>query len=366
MALNISLTAAKYLARSFFLNFLSLLLLLLGIVYVFDMVELLRRAAKFDDIPLGLVFVMSLYKLPEVQQIILPFAVMLSAMFTFWQLNRRYELIVLRASGMSVWQFLLPILGAGFLIGVVDTTVINPIGAKLLHQFEELESVHLERRKSIVSFSEQGLWLRQPHDNGHLILHAGDIDLPGWKLKDVMVLFFGEEDSFQRRIDAPSATLEQGAWNFQEPVSNRLQALPERNDFMKLATDLTIEDIEDSFASSETVSFWALPGFIRVMEQTGFDATSFKIHFQVLLSKPLMLVAMILLAASVSLNPPRSSYGLVLILSGILIGFLVFFGNTFLQAMGGSQKIPVFLAAWVMPILTFLAGLTIMANNEDG
>ena len=75
-------TLSRYLGRTYILGFLSLLAVLLGIVYLFDTVELFRRASKFSDVPLPLVLQMGLLKLPEVGQIILPFAVLFSAMMS--------------------------------------------------------------------------------------------------------------------------------------------------------------------------------------------------------------------------------------------------------------------------------------------
>lgn len=100
--MKMNLTLSRYLARAYFLNTLLLLAALLGIIYLFDTVELIRRASKIEQVPLGAVLRMGLFKLPEVGQVLFPFAILFGAMFTFWQLNRRSELVVLRASGFSV------------------------------------------------------------------------------------------------------------------------------------------------------------------------------------------------------------------------------------------------------------------------
>ncbi len=75
---------------------------------------------------------------------------------------------------------------------------------------------------------------------------------------------------------------------------------------------------------------------------------------------------MVLLAATVSLRPPRSQGTFGLIVSGVVIGFLVFFLSSFLQAMGSSQQIPVLLAAWSPAIVTLFLGLAVMLSLEDG
>ncbi|HRQ62207.1 MAG TPA: LptF/LptG family permease, partial [Alphaproteobacteria bacterium] len=72
---RISPTLCRYIARNYLWNLLGLFAALLFIIYLFDMVELIRRASKRDDIPFALVIQMGLLKLPEVAQIISPFAI---------------------------------------------------------------------------------------------------------------------------------------------------------------------------------------------------------------------------------------------------------------------------------------------------
>lgn len=355
-----------YLSGTYVRNFLFLASVILGIVYLFDTVELLRRAAKFDDVPIFLVLQMGLFKLPEVGQLVLPFAVLFSAIFTFWQLTRRYELIAVRAAGLSIWQILSPIIMTAVVIGALQIAVINPFGALMIGKFEEWESTSLKRQTSLIALSKQGLWLKQDQDNGHVILHAGNIDSDNWILKKIIVLFFDDNYGFVRRLDARQAELKPGEWSFQEVVSNRPRELPEKSDFISMATDLTREDIEDSFASPETISFWAMPSFIKTMENTGFDPIRLKIHYQVLLSQPLLYLAMVLLAACVSLRPPRSGGTFILIVGGIFVGFMIFFTSSFLQALGASHQIPVSLSAWAPALIATLIGATIIMNLEDG
>lgn len=367
--MNFSSTMNRYLARSYIINMLFMMLVLLGIIYLFDTVELLRRAGKKDDISLSLVLQMGLLKLPEVGQILFPFAILFSAMFTFWQLTRRHELVVVRSAGFSVWQFLAPLMAVALVVGLLNVTVVNPVGAMLLSKFERLENQYLSNKKNYVTLLREGLWLRQIQDQGneHVILHADRINLTEWELHDVMVLFFGPADELVRRIDAKKARLDNGMWTFETVISNYPgQREPEVLPLVALPTELTVKELEESFASPETLSFWELPGFIKTLESTGFDATPMRIHYQALLAQPLLFVAMILLAATFSLRPPRFRGALAFIATGILIGFIVFFMASFLQALGASHQIPAFLAAWSPASITFLLGVAVLLNLEDG
>ena len=79
-----------------------------------------------------------------------------------------------------------------------------------------------------------------------------------------------------------------------------------------------------------------------------------------------MFAAMVLLAATVSIRPPRFRGAAVLFAIGIFIGFVVFFASGFLQALGASGQIPAMLAAWSPALICFLLGLSVMMNLEDG
>jgi len=366
MSKLLSSTLGRYLSSLYVLNFIGLYAGLLCIVYLFDTVELLRRAAKFEDLPLLLVLQMGLLKLPEVGQILLPFAILFSAMFTFWQLSKREELTILRSSGLSAWQFLMPIMAAAFLIGLFQIFVINPMGALFLKKFETLEIQYLERQEQQIALSDQGLWLKQKHGEGNVVLHASEVELPAWILKNVMVLFFEGNNDFAKRIDASQAVLEPGQWTFKEATINAKRELPQKLDLVSLETHLTATEIEESFASAETIPFWQLQTYIKTMQATGFDPTRLRIYFQSLLSQPLFFIAMILLAASVSLRPARVRGAFILIVAGVFIGFVVFFFSNFIQALGVSGQIPVIIAAWFPAIICFLLGIGAMMTLEDG
>lgn len=362
----ISSTLGRYLAGSYLKNLVYMLLILLGVIYLFDTVELLRRASKHDEVPLRIVLQMGLYKLPEMGEIIAPFAILFSAIFTFWQLSRRSELVILRGSGFSVWQFMGPILIVGLLTGILQIGIINPAGSLFVARFKDMESDYLSHRSSHIAIFEEGLWMRQSHDQGHVIIHAANVKMPEWSLKDVMTLYFDSQDNLIKRLDAPRAKLENDRWTFYNATINTRGEEETHQQKLSLQTNVTIDEIEKSFASPGTMSFWKLPRFIKTMETTGFDATRLKIHYQNLIAQPFLYLAMILLAASVSIRPQRMNGTLTMIVSGILIGFIVFFLSSFLQALGASHQIPIILAAWSPPLITLMLGVTAILHLEDG
>jgi len=359
-------TLSRYLTRLYLINFLGLMSILLGIVYLFEIIELLRRAVKADDVPLSLVFGMGLLKLPDMAVIIAPFAILFSALYSFWQLSKRSELVVLRCAGISVWQFLLPIIVSAMAIGIFMITVVNPISSALYIQYSALERVHLKKdRGNVIAVFKQGLWLRQDTEKGYAIFHSENVD-PDWQLRDVLVLSFDENDKFRNRIDAPTAMLKSGNWVLRDPIFNSSGTAAKKSKTASIPTDLTPRDIEESFSSPKAMGFWNMPSFIDTLEATGFDSTRVRIHFQSLLSQPFLYAAMILLAACVALRQQRQGQTFIFLVIGVFTGFVVFIMSNFLQVLGASHQLPVFLAAWSPAMIFTLLGATILLTLEDG
>lgn len=358
-------TLSRYISRLFIVNFLGLTLILLGLVYIFDTIELLRRAAD-TNIPFGLVLSMAAMKLPQVGQEIIPFAILFAAIYTCWKLNKTSELAVIRAAGLSAWQFLAPMIICAFGIGILTTAAINPVSSIMLSKYAQMEIVHLQKSNNLVTVSRTGIWLRQPaEDQGYALLHAESFSQKEWRLGDVIVLFFDKDDTFQKRIDSPTVYLKDGYWDMQNAQVNTLDgasAVPQ----LDLPTELTAEKIEESFADPETISFWQIPEYLRIMTETGFPGTRLAIHFQSLLAQPFLLAAMILLAATFSLRPQRIGGTALMITLGVAVGFFIFFMESILQAFGISQKIPVYLAAWTPALVSLLLGTTALLHMEDG
>jgi len=370
--------AGEKLRRS--LHFAIFLLAFLSIIYLFDMVELIRRGAG-KDVSFGLLLEMGFLKLPKVGQVLLPFAILFSAMYSFFTLTKRYELIVVRAAGFSVWQFLAPVIAVAILLGTFHVMVVNPLSALLISRYEKLESIHLNGEDQQIAFLRDGLWLRQDNlpqidaaaktaktaDDGYMVFHALKVDQGSWALHDVSIFEFNQSNKFIRRYDAKTANLRAGYWELETAIIHDLrQSRTQSLDAFTLATLLTPQDIEESFAPLETISFWQLPGHISMLEESGFDATRLKVHLQSLLSQPLLFIAMVLLAASVSMRPPRARGTLMLVVAGIVIGFFFFFSSSFLQALGASRQIPPLLAAWAPALIAFMLGVSAIMTLEDG
>lgn len=364
--LNLSPTLTAYIARQFTTRFLSFFLGLIGIIILVSIVDLLDRTANKDDVGLTLVVQMVMLKVPHLSQEVLPFTILFAGMATFWRLTRSNELVVARSAGVSVWQFMLPSILVSTLVGVLAVTLLNPIASILLGRYEQLEARHLNHGASTMAISKTGLWLRQADAQGQSVIHALRASPDIEELFDVIVFRFGSGDRFAGRIDAVRAELHEGSWRLYDAWVMTPGTPAQFAEQMEIETDLTPNKILDSFAPPETLSFWSLPGFIALLEQAGFSGNRHRLQFHRLLASPLLLAAMILIAASFSLRPQRRGHVGVIILSGICAGFLLYFFSNFVFALGLSGKLPVVLAGWSPTGIALMLGASLLLHLEDG
>jgi len=363
--LRLSPTLSAYVARQYTMWFLAYFSGLVGVILLVSIVDLLDRLAA-RDASLGIVLHMVMLKLPYLSQEIMPFTVLFAGLSCFWKLARSHELVITRAAGISVWQVLLPVLGVATLVGVLTVALLNPLAAILLGRFEQMEAKYIRNEGSTLAVSRTGVWLRQADANGQSVIHALRATHDPLVLHEVIVFQFEDQDRFVGRIDAARAVLEPNRWVLFDAWQTRPGGTADFAKRVEVESNLTREKILDSFAPPETISFWSLPGFIALLTEAGFSAVRHKLQFHRLLATPVLLTAMVLLAATFSLRPQRRGRVALIILSGVLAGFLLYFLSNFVFALGLSARIPVVLAAWTPAGVCMMLGVATLLHLEDG
>jgi lipopolysaccharide export system permease protein len=141
---------------------------------------------------------------------------------------------------------------------------------------------------------------------------------------------------------------------------------PRQVERYELPTALTAAELGRSVAKPEDASFWTLPGLIDSAERTGTNPDRFRLTFHTLLNRPLFLVAIVTIAATVSLRLTRYGGTGRLVLSGAAFGFLLYVLTEIVNDLGGHGIINPVLAAWLPPIIGLTFGTTALLYQEDG
>lgn len=365
------MTLSLYIARRFLGSFLVVLGVFFGIMLLIDTIDQLRRLNQSDA---GLISALHLAALnvPESLYRILPLIVVLAAISLFMALARSSELVVVRAAGRSGLRFLIAPVVTALISGLVAVAVLNPFVAATTRLYDNVQADLARGGSSAMSVSENGLWLRQGDGNGQTVIQAARTNQDGTELYGVSFLLLDAEGLPAARIEANVARLEPGAWvlegakRWDLTARNPEQSSTRLADGSTLPSDLTREGIRDSFGSPSAIPFWSLPSYIAGLERAGFSARAHQVWFQMELAQPLLLAAMVLVAAGFTMRHARFGKTGTLVLFAVLSGFAIFFLRNFAQVLGENGQIPVALAAWAPPVAATMMALGLLLHLEDG
>jgi lipopolysaccharide export system permease protein len=363
---RLSYTLSSYFSKFFLRKFMMFLLILAGIILLFDFSELLRRVSSKPDVHIGIVTQMALLRLPQLSEQLLPFIVLFSAMFSLWRLSRYNEITIVRAAGVSIWEMLFPFMASAFFIGVLDLGVINPIAATMMGRYEFLNKVHFHKEKSGISISEGGIWLRQMTTSGPIVLRVSRIDASRNYLSNITILEYKEHDVFERRIDAKYATLKEKGLELEQVWISHVDEPPKQLAYLFYPANITASSFQESNKAPAYLSFWSLLEYSQLMENSGLSGLKYRLYWHSLIARTFWLIAMIFIAAIFSLRSPRHGGKIILIVSATAVGFVLYILRDITYAMGQSSVLPTLLAAWTPTVISAMLGIAVLLHLEDG
>lgn len=357
-------TLARYFLRRYAMTTFWFVLGVSAIIFLADFSETARRMSGLPGYSVPAALGLTALRLPLILQQTVPFIALFVGMTTLISLNRRYELVVTRAAGISAWQFILPFVGGAVMLGILSVTVLNPIAA-----WGESQSLAVEagwRNEGGASRQQVLPWLRQSSGGQDTIIGAKSFEDNGTMLKDVVLVHLDKDGNILKRQDARSAKLEDGYWLLTDVAEITPGHVPTREATARISTNLRQEFVQERLTQPETVAFFDLSHKIEVAQSFGISSKALETQYHFLLSMPFLLVAMTLIAATVSLKFSRFAQSRSVILGGIVSGFVLYVVTVLVRAFGSSGVVPPFVAVWVPVVVALALGATILLHQEDG
>ncbi len=370
--MTVTYTLSRYITRQFLFAVTAAWIALSLLVAMFDFIELLRRSASKPDATFALVSEIAGLRIPFIMIQILPFSILLGGILCFWRLTRTSELVVARAAGVSAWEFLTLPTFCAMLMGTITTAALSPLSSAMLARADAMETAYIRTGGGPMALNGGQLWLRQSDrelfPRGVAIIHASAVAVRDHRLETgpISVFRLDDSDHLLTRIEASAAILDNGFWSFTGARSIQPDRLPVPDSAIRLATDLTVTRVRDSFASPDTLSVWVLPDFIDLLERSGFSPVRHRLHFHALLALPLLSATMALVAAGFSMRPARRGGVAKMIGGGVAAGFALFVVSKVAEEFGQSGALPVILAAWAPAASGLMLAVALLLHTEDG
>lgn len=357
------------LGRYFFMRYIALTFWFFigsaAIIFIVSFTEISGQIGGLVENSTRMALMIAILQTPMIMQQAVPFIGLVSGIVALVALNRKYELVVVRAAGISAWQFLVPICLGAFTFGVVALLVLNPLASIGLERAQALE-VEAHAGNNVPDTQPNAPWIKQRTDEGETIIGAQSTANQGQEIIGATFLRIGEDRQISERLDAERALLRNGYWELFNVKRFRDGSSADSLDTARIATNLLPEYVMERLVRPEMIPIYDLPRKISAARSFGVRANAFAMHFHSLMALPALLVAMALIAATVSMRFARMGQSTTIILGGVLAGFLLYVVSVLVKAFGSAGLVPPVMAAWLPVLVAGFFGVTFLLYKEDG
>ena len=353
------MTLDYYVLRLLLVRTLVAAVVLIGLVQV---LELFDVTTDILERGLGLAGVghYSLLRLPGQFQQVAPLSVLVGAIFTFTQLARTSEMVVIRATGANIYRVLRMMAPVAIGIALVDFVISAEIAPRTQDAL-----AHWMAATTPPSKIKPGKphWFRLGSD----LVMVGAASDDAHQLQNLRVYRRDATSNLTEEIYAPVAVTEPGGWRLKGAQTIRVgpdhstTSPPQDQDWQ---TTLTSGALRQLIRSGQIISFssafGAVTGAQPADRSPGFYSTRLNRTF----AEPFGVIVMLLLAAPAALASLRSDRAMRLFLFALASGLLFLVADGLLTALGETSGLPAVLAAWSAPVAFTALAVTVLLYVE--
>jgi len=352
-----------YVAKIFFFRFFLLLTVLVGILQLMDLLNRSEEILAVNGATRASLITYISLRGPELISQFTPFAVMLATLFTLAGLNQSSEITIMRASGMSASQIMVP---------VVVMSGLVALGHGVFH-----EQVTVDNSKLLAHWRESGFQVDlAPPPPGrkdilltdrNLVVKAarGERVSGGALLYDVTIYERSDGGDLIATLDASRALLDKGVWTLQEVRTFNMQDnTSSSSNSQVIPLTLPLERIFAELDRPDHAHMGELKVAIATLKASGVEAFALETSYYHRIALALSNMIMPLLAAFVAFGVPRAGATVGRVVLGMALGFSFFVVDTYMSAMGSLGVLPPEFASFAGLSIYTLIGLAMLARLE--
>ena len=352
-----------YVIREFLNTFFLVLFGFVMLMLVFTFFELVGDILR-NHIPLTTVGDYLINLTPSMLYQIAPLAVLIAVLVTFGVLNRNSEIIAMKATGISLYRLVIPIVSISAILAVSLFLFDEFYLPQANRRQEALRSTIKGRPPQTFLHPEQKWIFGQPHHGEPArIFYYQFFDADSNEFANLSVFEFDPSTfSLSRRIFAARVFWDGDthSWSFQNGWERDFDGatVTQFKEF-KQTTYAEIHEEPSYFKKeslqSQEMNFGQLRRYIGDLRQSGFDTMRLRVALWQKLSYPLIAVVMAVLAIPFALSMGRRG-SLTGIAVAIAVALTYYVVNGLFGAMGNVNYLPAALAAWAPAVLFALTG----------
>ena len=355
----------NYLLKNFFKTFF----VVVAVFYCFGVILNLFEEIEFfknTEVSLFLPLILTCLLIPGMLIKILPFIIFISSMWFMLKIRNNRDLLTLKVFGYSNLKIFLILALTSFLIGWIILLIVNPMTSSMAKYYEKTKSNYSRDIDHLVTFNNNGLWIKENLKNGFRIISA---DKPeGDNLINTTIFHLDNNSNLVEKITSKKTNIKNNNWNLNDvvifkPSDGILET--KKLDQYNISSIYTYEKITSLFKNFDTMSFVDLMINYNVLLKNGYNKTFLNQSLHTLLSLPFFLLMMTAIASILTMNTLKKSDNLKFITIGLIVSVLVFYFKDLSLALGQTDRIPLILAVWAPVLaLSLFALIGVLQINE--
>ncbi len=339
----------KYIFKGFIFPFLWCVFIFMVMAIIIDIFSFIDEIVKFK-IPIGAIVSFYVFYSPTIFIQVSPMAALLSTIYMLSGLNKNNEIIAMKASGLSLWRIILPLLVIGIVISgcvfIVNDKIV-PVSSKVSNVIrrEELEKGKEAKHPKILDNVAL-------YGSGNRIIFARAYDTEKKVLEDVIMHEHDKNQNLISKTTAQRAVWTGDGWRFYKAIvyktdnAGRLLGEPAFFEEDILPLKERPSDFVNNELRSEFMSYRDLKAYISKFQGAGARVVrSFLVDLYYKVSLAFISLVIILLGVPFAITSARGGV-IIGVGTSIILGLLYFAGISIGVALGKSGILPPFIAAW--------------------
>ncbi|GGA50426.1 LptF/LptG family permease [Pelagibacterium lentulum] len=292
----------------------------------------------------------------------LPVTTTIGAIVGLIDLHSHREMVIISATGRSIWSTLKWPLAMVILSGVVVVTIADSVAIRI---YQQLDAAEIGWGRAY-SLGDRAVWYNQSGDDGRYVIYARTALGGGAELREVSIFRLLDSGARGARIHAESATLQDEAWLLRSGTILDVDQPARPFDSYLIATDATLSELGLQVGTAEDMSWFDLRELLQHGVTDPFAKAAAETRFQKLNALPALLSGSLLIAFAFTSGYRRAGHYGWTIIAGIGLGLLVFMITEMADRAGSAGVLSPIIAAWAPALTAIIIGLSVILRKEDG
>ncbi len=350
---------ASTIVRFYALGLLAVLGMIIAIDYLTNMDEFLKA-----QISLWRAFQYVLLKLPFISTQLMPVILLMAILITFGLMSRHNELIILNASGISIYSLFKPVIAISMIAGLLIFLLSESVNPLTMLKANEIKYREIRKSRAI-AVKQENIWIKGPRSITHIAL----FHTSGKTAQGFTHYIFDGRFRLIRRLDAKQAEFREGQWVLSNGLDQTLdlkadvfhtEAFEVREENLGLAP----EEFREVIRRSEEMNVRQLSDFIRRVEAEGYTAHEYRVDLYHKIAYPFACVIMGLIGMALTARKKLTQGIPIAVSTGIAIAFLYWIFQSFCLTLGYGEILPPLAAAWGANFVFLGGGMLLLINSE--